>query len=80
MEDLDCQDVVEIVTDYLENVLPESERRALEAHLQECDGCEAYLAQINAIRTNLGSVQLAPLHEIARTTLITTFREWKKSA
>ena len=38
-----CREFVELVTDYLEGVLPARERDRFEAHLSECDGCERYL-------------------------------------
>jgi hypothetical protein len=37
--------VVELASDYLEGVLGDLEQR-LDAHLRECDGCEAYVAQL----------------------------------
>lgn len=42
----DCQDVVELVTDYLEGALGGQERAAFEAHLGACSGCRHYLAQV----------------------------------
>ena len=43
---LDCQDLVELVTAYLEGALTPADRRRFEAHLAECEGCEAYVGQI----------------------------------
>ena len=37
-----CREFVELVTDYLEGTLPDSERVRMEAHLAECDGCTGY--------------------------------------
>ena len=34
---LDCQDLVELITDYLEGALPASEQREFEEHLRDCD-------------------------------------------
>jgi anti-sigma factor RsiW len=44
--ELSCRELVELVTDYLEGVLTAAERMRFEAHLSECDGCEAYLEQM----------------------------------
>jgi anti-sigma factor RsiW len=41
-----CQEVVELVTDYLEGALSRRERRRFEVHLQGCPHCTAYLAQM----------------------------------
>jgi anti-sigma factor RsiW len=46
--DLTCRELVEIVTDHLDGVLPARERERFEAHLSGCDGCEAYVEQIRA--------------------------------
>jgi anti-sigma factor RsiW len=52
-DDLACIDEVELITDYLEGALPESERRRVEAHLDTCPGCTEYLAQIRAVAGSL---------------------------
>jgi anti-sigma factor RsiW len=44
--DLVCQQVVEMVTAYLEDALSRSDRRRLEKHLSGCPLCTEYLAQI----------------------------------
>jgi anti-sigma factor RsiW len=45
-DEMTCQELVELVTDYLEAVLPEPQRERLEAHLAECPYCEEYIAQM----------------------------------
>ena len=44
--ELSCREVVELVTDLLEGVLPPAERDAVLAHLTECDDCTTYLRQM----------------------------------
>ena len=46
--DLACRELVELVTDYLEGALPATERERFEAHLAECEGCDAYVEQVRA--------------------------------
>jgi anti-sigma factor RsiW len=43
-----CQEVVEVLTDYLDGALGADDVARLEAHLHGCDGCTAYLAQFRA--------------------------------
>ncbi|MQA74822.1 MAG: anti-sigma factor [Solirubrobacterales bacterium] len=43
---LTCKEFVELVTDLIEDQLDAALRLAAEAHLGDCDGCEAYLEQI----------------------------------
>jgi predicted anti-sigma-YlaC factor YlaD len=44
--ELQCRQVVELLTDYLEDVLPAPQRVVLEQHLLFCEGCEHYLTQL----------------------------------
>jgi predicted anti-sigma-YlaC factor YlaD len=43
---VNCQELVELVTDYLEGALPEARVREVEGHVQECVDCLRYLGQI----------------------------------
>jgi anti-sigma factor RsiW len=45
-DDLPCQQLVELVTDYLEERLPPAERARFDAHLEICSGCRTYLEQM----------------------------------
>jgi anti-sigma factor RsiW len=45
-KELRCQELVELVTDYLEGALDPSRLAALDAHLAGCDGCGAYVEQM----------------------------------
>ncbi|MFL6128715.1 MAG: MFS transporter [Mycobacteriales bacterium] len=44
--DVACRELVALVTDYLDGVLPPDWRAAVEGHLTGCDGCTRYLQQI----------------------------------
>ena len=44
--DLSCQELVELVTDYLDGALPGRERRRFERHLETCEWCVNYVDQI----------------------------------
>ena len=39
LNEMDCNELVELVTAYLDNALDEETRARFEAHLTECDGC-----------------------------------------
>jgi hypothetical protein len=43
-----CKQLVEIVTDYLDGVLPLALRDEFRAHIAGCDGCDEYVRQIGA--------------------------------
>jgi MFS family permease len=61
--DLACRELVTILSDYLDGVLPADWRSRVEDHLNGCDGCTVYLAQIRAtaeLLTQLHGEPLAP--------------------
>ena len=45
-DQLSCQELVELVTEYLDDALPPADRARFEAHIADCDGCTSYLEQI----------------------------------
>lgn len=48
-EHLSCQELVEVVTDYLEGRLPAEEVARVDAHLALCPPCVHYLEQIRVL-------------------------------
>lgn len=48
VDDVRCQEVVEVLTEYLEGGLADHERELLEQHLLLCAGCGEYLRQLRA--------------------------------
>ena len=54
--DLTCRELVELVTDYLEETLPPTERARFEAHLADCDDCPLYLGQMRLTIRALGAL------------------------
>jgi anti-sigma factor RsiW len=43
--DMMCNELVEVLTDYLDGTLGAHDRARLEAHLAVCDDCQAYLEE-----------------------------------
>jgi anti-sigma factor RsiW len=75
--DLECVDLVELVTDYLEGALDQELREMVEAHLRMCDGCQVYLKQMRETREYLGHVPPeagSDLPDQARRELLDAFR------
>jgi MFS family permease len=51
-DELACKELVEVVTDYLDGVLPPDLRDMVQTHLASCDGCAEYVRQLEStIRT-----------------------------
>ena len=76
-EELTCRELVEVITEYLEETLPEIDRSRFEAHLAECPGCTIYLEQMRTTIRLSGRLTEDSLGSRARTELLETFRSWK---
>jgi anti-sigma factor RsiW len=75
--EMNCQTLVELVTDYLEGTLPERDCERLEAHLAVCEGCTRYLAQIRATIRLTGMLRPEDLTPEARDALLEVYRAWR---
>jgi anti-sigma factor RsiW len=73
--ELRCQEFVELVTDYLEGTLPRRERKRMQAHLGDCDGCSAYLEQMRVTIRTLGELPPEPADPRTRERLLAAFRD-----
>lgn len=75
--DLTCRELVELVTDYLEDSLAVSERARFDAHLAECEPCRAYVDQMHAtvrVTRTAGAAQEVP----GMDALMEAFRGYKR--
>ena len=78
MAALTCQQMVELVTDYLEGSLGWRDRRRFEKHLRACHACSRYIEQMRETLDLLGAVPLDTLSTEAQSTLLDAFRELKR--
>jgi anti-sigma factor RsiW len=76
---LPCQELVELVTDYLEGALPPAERERFELHLAGCDGCTAYVEQMRTTIRLTGRLRPEDIGDDAREALTRAFRDWRVS-
>jgi anti-sigma factor RsiW len=74
---LSCQELVELVTGYLEDTLPRPDRARFEEHIAVCEGCTAYLEQMRTTIRVTGMLTPASLSEEASTELLAAFRSWR---
>ena len=58
--DLACQELVDLVTDLLDGVLPPGWREGVESHLADCDGCAEYVRQIRETIDAVGAIRPMP--------------------
>jgi anti-sigma factor RsiW len=79
IDDMPCQTLVELVTDYLEGKLHPDDRRRFEAHLAACRHCHAYLDQMRHTVKALGRLSLDRLAPEAQRDLLQAFRDFKRA-
>ena len=78
LPEMPCQELVEVVTDYLEGRLSPVDRARFEAHIADCEYCETYLEQMRQTIRTLGRLHEDSLSESARETLLEAFRTWRR--
>jgi anti-sigma factor RsiW len=75
---MSCQELVELVTDYLDGALPAADVARLEHHLDGCDGCHAYLDQMRETIAALGHLPPESLSPDAKQKLMAAFAAWRE--
>ena len=82
MREMACQELVEVVTDYLEGSMTPNDARRLEEHLTVCPGCASVLEQFRVVLRVSGRLAEADVHELPdpeRASLMQAFRDWSTS-
>jgi anti-sigma factor RsiW len=74
-----CQEVVEVITDYLEGAMDAELHAAFEAHLANCPHCTHYLEQIEAMMRVAGTIEPEALSLEFRAGLVAAFRDWRQA-
>ena len=75
---LNCQEVVELVTDYLEQALLPEIQAQFEEHIAECPGCDTYLEQIQQTIMMLRKLTEQQMFPKTKQELVEIFRNWKR--
>ncbi|MEV0389708.1 zf-HC2 domain-containing protein [Nonomuraea sp. NPDC050643] len=75
MKRFTCDELVELLTAYLEDALDQAERDGVQAHLASCEGCGRYLDQFRATIVALGDRPQEKLSADVRDRLMSAFRQ-----
>ncbi len=73
---LACQEVVELVTAYIEGTLDPADVKRFEAHIAGCDACTTYVEQMRATIATLGRIEIESLSPHALHELEAAFADW----
>jgi anti-sigma factor RsiW len=74
--ELACQQVVELVTAYLEDALEPGDRERFEEHLVFCDGCQNYVEQMRTTVRLTGRLEQELPPELEQQ-MLEAFRNWR---
>lgn len=77
MSEMTCQELVELVTEYLEGTLPANEAARFEDHLADCPHCRVYLDQMRHTIGALGRLPRETVPPAVLDELVGYFRTWK---
>ncbi len=73
---LDCQDLVELVTAYFDDAMSPAAREVFEHHLEECDDCVNYVAQMRMTVQLTGTLTADDITPETMHTLLAAFRSF----
>jgi len=76
-KDLVCREMVELITDYLEDVLPRAQRLSFEAHIGACEHCAEYLEQMRATIRLSGRLRAQDLTPAMREEFSALYERWR---
>ncbi len=76
---LSCQEVVELVTEYLDESLPAEEASLFEQHLNFCEGCVWYVDQLRTTVETVGEIREEQIPPETKEQLMGAFRDWRRS-
>jgi anti-sigma factor RsiW len=74
-----CQEIVEVITDYLEGAMDAELRASFDAHLAGCPHCTHYLEQVEAMIRVAGTIEAEAMSTEFRAGLAAAFRDWRQS-
>jgi anti-sigma factor RsiW len=76
---MECREIVELVTAYLDGSLDREVRDAFERHVAGCDGCERVLDQFRETIRLTGMLHEDQLSDRQRAELLGAFRGWRSA-
>jgi anti-sigma factor RsiW len=79
-DELSCQELVELVTGYVEGTLSLADQARFESHLGVCTDCHHYLDQMRQTILLVGVLAEQDIPNEAKEQLLSSFRSWKQHA
>ena len=76
--DMTCQELTEVLTDYLEGVMPPEDVARLEAHLELCEGCVTYVDRCARRSARSRALRAEEVEATVPDDVLAAFRAWKR--
>ena len=76
-DEMACQELVRVVSAYLDDTLPGEDRGRFEAHLEECPWCANYVEQMRETIATLGELDADSIASETRRE-IEAFADWRR--
>jgi anti-sigma factor RsiW len=73
-----CQQMVELVTDYLDGAMGRRARRRFEVHLANCEHCTEYVAQLRATIRLTGTITDDDFPPEMRADFLELYERWRE--
>jgi len=73
-DEMACNELVELITDYLDGALPPPDVVRFEAHLADCTACVEFVEQFRRTIAAVGRQRAAAVEPATRERLLTLFR------
>jgi anti-sigma factor RsiW len=78
-DDFSCRELVEVVTEYLDDAMSPADRARFERHLQECAGCTTIVEQFRATIEVTGRLTEDHVSDEQREAMRDVFRRWREA-
>ena len=71
-----CQELAELITDYLEGMLAPEQHELFDLHISECPDCTLYVQQMRTTILAAGRIHADDIPPSVRDELLIAFRGW----
>ena len=76
--EITCEELVELVTAYLDKRMPAEQRLRFEEHIAFCSPCATYLDQMRQTITATGTLREDDLDQQSRDAMLSVFKDFRR--
>ena len=76
--EITCKELVELVTEYLDDRMPAAQRLRFEEHIAFCSPCGVYLEQMRQTIAVAGALREDDLDQQSRDAMLNVFKDFRR--